>query len=337
MRLPNGYGSVYKLSGNRRKPWIARKTCGWDDEGKQLYETVGYYEKREMALQALAEYNSSPYDIKASKISFSELYDKWSLKKYEGIAHPAGYIAAYKTSSDLCDMQFSEIKTRHLQGVIDSCGKNYPTLKNLKILYNQLYKYAMKNDIVSKDYSQFVDIGKNTLGTSRKPFTTKEIEKLWKCIDLYDNVDTILIMIYSGLRPGELVSMKTENIDLEKRVMIGGIKTAAGKDRVIPINIKIAMLVSKRMALGNLYLISDNNGKKLSYDRYYDWWKITLNQLVMTHRPHDCRHTFATLMSNAKADTISLQKIIGHASYNTTANTYTHKDISELVKAIDMI
>lgn len=38
--------------------------------------------------------------------------------------------------------------------------KNYPTLKNIKILFNQLYKYAMKNDICNKDYSKYVDIAK---------------------------------------------------------------------------------------------------------------------------------------------------------------------------------
>ena len=68
MRLPNGFGSVYKLSGNRRKPWVARKTTGWTfDEEKQksypIYAFVGYYESRKEALTALAEYNKDPYDL----------------------------------------------------------------------------------------------------------------------------------------------------------------------------------------------------------------------------------------------------------------------------------
>ena len=66
MRLPNGYGTVYKLSGNRRKPFMVRKTIGWSDEGKQLYKTIGYYETRKLALAALADYNANPYDIDAS-------------------------------------------------------------------------------------------------------------------------------------------------------------------------------------------------------------------------------------------------------------------------------
>mgnify|MGYP006916208389 CR=1 FL=1 len=68
-----GYGSVYKLSGKRRKPYIARITVGWSDEGKQLYETIGTYETKQLAFSALAEYNNNPSDIKASKITFSGL------------------------------------------------------------------------------------------------------------------------------------------------------------------------------------------------------------------------------------------------------------------------
>ena len=53
MKLPNGYGSVFKLSGKRRKPWVARKTVGWKDNAHPIYEYLGYYEKREQALQEL--------------------------------------------------------------------------------------------------------------------------------------------------------------------------------------------------------------------------------------------------------------------------------------------
>lgn len=57
MKLPNGYGSVYKLSGNRRNPWAARKTAGYNDKGQPRYVFVGYYRTRQDALQGLAEYN----------------------------------------------------------------------------------------------------------------------------------------------------------------------------------------------------------------------------------------------------------------------------------------
>ena len=63
MKNPNGYGSVVKLSGNRRKPFTARKTTGWNDKGHPIYLTIGYYATRQEGLIALAEYNRNPYDI----------------------------------------------------------------------------------------------------------------------------------------------------------------------------------------------------------------------------------------------------------------------------------
>ena len=106
MRLPNGFGNVSKLSGKRRNPWRARKTVGWVmDEAtqkvKQTYVTIGYYPTRQLALQALSEYNANPYDLDANKITFAEVYAKWSEKKFEEIS--ASNLNGYKASYKLCE------------------------------------------------------------------------------------------------------------------------------------------------------------------------------------------------------------------------------------------
>ena len=77
MRLPNGYGSVYKLSGKRRKPYAARKTIGWSDEGTQLFSIIGYYRTRQEAFQAIEEYNNDPYNLQVAKYTFTQIYEKW--------------------------------------------------------------------------------------------------------------------------------------------------------------------------------------------------------------------------------------------------------------------
>ncbi len=340
MRNPNGYGAVYKLSGKRRKPFIVRKTMGWDDNGKQLYQTIGYYEKRELAMQALADFNKNPYSIESSTVTFCEIFDQWKDGKFEGVSQSAvnGYNAAYETCKTLHDMKFVDIRTKHMQDIIRNCGKGHSTLRKIKVLFNQLFKFAMENDIVNKDYSDFVEIGKNTEDSTRKAFSDKEIQRLFEVVDNIKFVDTILIMIYTGLRIGELLILKPSDVDLENRTITGGIKTNAGKDRIIPISNKIFDLVANRVSQGCEYLITRDNGKQFKYENYYkEKFTPIMEQLNFKHKPHDCRHTFATLMSNAGADTIALQKIIGHASYETTANIYTHKDIEQLKKAVDLI
>jgi integrase len=340
MRLPNGYGSVYKLSGKRRKPFMARKTIGWDDNGKQIYRIIGYYENKKLALQALADFNNNPYDVEVSTLTFSDIFEKWKEQKYNDISKSAinGYNAAYETSKALHDIKLIDIKTMHLQSVISNCGKGHDTLRKIRVLYNQLFKYAMENDIVNKDYSAFIDIGKKSEETKRKPFTDKEIKRLFSVEETIPYVDTILIMIYTGLRIGELLILKPSDINLEERTITGGIKTDAGKNRIIPINKKVLPFIEKRLNEDNEYLIINDLGKQMKYDNYYrEKFIPVMEQLNMNHKPHDCRHTFATLMSNSNANKTAIKKIIGHSSYATTEKIYTHKDIEELRKAIDSI
>ena len=115
MRNPNGYGSVYKLSGNRRNPWAVRITTGWDfdaEKGKSnpIYKFIGYYRTQKEAIMALAHYNESPYDISAKTLTFEEIYDKWSNIHFEKISNSniTGYKAAYRICEPIKDMIFSE-------------------------------------------------------------------------------------------------------------------------------------------------------------------------------------------------------------------------------------
>ena len=87
MRLPNGYGSIYKLSGNRRRPWCVRKTTGWKDNGQPIYTFIGYYPTRQEALTALADYNKDPYDLQLSSVTFADLYERWSEEHFQKISH----------------------------------------------------------------------------------------------------------------------------------------------------------------------------------------------------------------------------------------------------------
>lgn len=165
MKLPNGYGSVVKLSGKRRKPYIIRKTAGWHynkskDKQVQDFIIIGYTATRAEGLQMLADYNNNPFDTKAAKMTFDDVYEEWSKRKYPTVSESniKGYSAAYRACSILYNRVFKDIKLADLQTVIDTCEKNYPTLKKIKILFNQLYDFALKNDICNKNYSTFVDI-----------------------------------------------------------------------------------------------------------------------------------------------------------------------------------
>lgn len=341
MKRANGNGSITKVSDNRRKPYKVTITKGWDvNTGKQLKKVLGYYFTQKEANKALADYLDTPYDLELANTTFKEVYEKWSKIKYPKVSHSAilGYQSAYNNVEKLHNMKIKDIKARHLQEAIDNCSKGQATKKKIKFLFGQMFAYAMQNDIITKDYSEFVDIGKASEESKREPFSNKEIELLWKHIDNIEFIDTILIMIYSGFRIGELLELETKNIDLINMTMTGGLKTEAGKNRLVPIHPKIFPLIEKRYNKDNQYLIINFKGMKMKYDNYYKEKFIPImEQLNMKHRPHDCRHTFATLLSNANANATAIKKMIGHESYITTEKIYTHKDIEELRKNVELI
>ena len=103
-------------------------------------------------------------------------------------------------------------------------GMAHPTRAVIKTLFKVLFTFAMKNDIVEKDYAKYVEVGQREGVVNRTPFSQEEIDKLFKYEEQFDYLDTILIMIYSGLRTGELLDIRIENVYLDERYMIGRFK-----------------------------------------------------------------------------------------------------------------
>lgn len=346
MKLPNSFGSVQKLSGNRRKPYRVVKTVGWDENGKQIRKTIGYYETRTLALQELALFNEKPYDIDARNITVDELHQKWQNEKYPKIAYKTQqvYNMCWNYCQDVKDMAFVDIRLNHLQAIVDGMGNKWSAKKAFKILWHQMYDYAIKNDMDVRKYSEYIDIGKKTTKLVRIPFEEDEIDKLWDNVARMDFIDTILILIYTGMRVGELLDIKVENVHINEKYMVGGSKTEAGKNRVIPFHERIVPLVKKwydnAIKNGSEYLIYNHEYKQMKYWNYYhEKWEKIIEQLEFgpEHKPHDTRHTFSTRMDRTNANKLCIKRILGHASKDITDKVYTHKDIDDLLEAVNML
>ncbi len=349
MKNPNGYGNISKLPGNRRKPWRVRKTVGWDlDEEsgktKQRYQTVGYFATRQEAMKALASFNENPYDINRA-ITFSELYEKWSNEKFETISDSniKGYKASYSTCLSLYNMRFADIRKSHLQGVIDTCGKNYPTLRKIKVLFNQLFKYAMENDVCNKDYSEYVDIIKykdKDKIEKHKPFSDKEIQMLWDNALRNDYIQIFLMLIYSGVRISEMLDLKKSDVHIDEQYFdIVKSKTEAGI-RKVPIADKVKQFYKNWMIKNDSeYLISTIDGKHFNYNNYKDsYWLTLMKELSLEHLPHDTRHTTVSMLAKAGVNQTIIKRIVGHSgAMSLTEKVYTHFDIKQLVDAINLI
>ena len=346
MKLANGMGSVYKLSGKRRKPWIVRKTKNWSidmetGKSKQEYLTIGYYATRQEALTALINYNENPYDIDTSRITFSEVYERWSKEHFSTIVPSAQrtWTSAYNHSAPLHDMRMRDIRPNHLEGTISDAEVGSSTKQRMKSLYNMLYKYCLKYDIVDKDYAALCDSVKHE-GTKivRIPYSDDEMQTLWSNL-AFPFVDMVLIGIYSGWRPQELAILQIAGVNIEAWTFTGGLKTDAGRNRTVPIHPRIRELVKKNydkaLAMKSAYLFNDENGQQgthLTYDKYRGRLNKINLRFGMSHKPHDTRHNFITFAKAAGVDEYILKLIVGHEIDDITEKVYTHRTIEQLLE-----
>lgn len=355
-KLPNGYGTIYKMSGKRSKPYRVMKTDKWiidpvTRKSKQIRSTIGYYQSREDAMIALANYNENPYDIKADSITFSEVYEKWSENYFPTLSNPSSVrtvTAAYAYCNGLYDMRMKDIKVSHLEGTILNAQVGDSTKSRIKSLFNMMYKYAVAHDIVEKDYASVMFANGNPIKRSRTkeviPFSQEEIFLLWDNLDNIAFADMILTGIYSGWRPQELAILKVADIDLEAGTMLGGLKTDAGKNRIVPIHPLIKPLIENRMkeatAMQSEFLFNDANGQQgtyMTYDKYRKRFEKVMKYLKLTHRPHETRHTFITKAKACDVDEYILKLIVGHAIDDITEKVYTHRTIDQLRAEMDKI
>lgn len=167
-------------------------------------------------------------------------------------------------------------------------------------------------------------------------FSASEIDKLF--LNGSDTAKIILTLIYSGMRINELFMMKRSDVHLTERYMVGGEKTAAGRERVIPINKKIYPFINEWYNNNNFYLIIDSAGNPINVSNFRKKYYSLLDSLGIEKKsPHSARHTFAILMDAANVRLENLQKILGLASFSTAAEIYIHSDINQLREEVDLI
>ena len=351
MKNPNGFGSIAKLSGNRRKPYIVRVTTGYEfnkekDKVEQKRLIVGYARTKAEALELLNQYNQTPFDTKERNTTFKEVFDRWYTEYQKGNPSRSSrlaYESAIKDLAPLWDRAIRDLKTVDLQRVMDNCGKNYPTMRKINLCIKQVYKYALKYDIAQKDYSAFVDItkhkDKNPNKIDRSPFTREEIATLWDNSNDW-GTQTILIYIYTGLRATELLELKKKDVDLKNRVFkVIRSKTDTGI-RTVPIADKIYPFFEAMYNANNSeYLITTLSGEEMLYRNYRDtFFKPLMLRYNMDHHIHDTRHTCISLLTLADVKPVTIKKIVGHkGAMSLTEKVYTHLDYEELLTAINSI
>lgn len=365
-RRSNGEGSI--SYDKRRKRYRAKVTIGWEineetGRSKQIVKTLGSnYKTKGEAARALSEYLDSPFNIDKRDITFSELYDRWFNERIKNKSSMWYRVkGSYKYCSMLYNKKFKDITILDMKKCINdgtalvTRGKYRGEVRNtspqikqtIKYIFNNMYAYAIEGRIVEHNYAKDFTLDKIVFEQqiaehkSKIPFGNKEIQKMWQAIEFVPFVDMILFGCYSGWRPGELIRLKVQDVNITEDYIAGGIKTINGRNRKVPIHPLVKDIVVKyyneAKEAGSEYLFNDvtkKQGLGLSNDQYLSRFNKAMEALKFgtKYSPHCTRHTFITKAKSVGMNEFILKRIVGHKITDLTENVYTHRTLDDLKK-----
>lgn len=331
MRNPNGYGSITKLKGNRRRPWCVRITTGkvvnFETQKAYAKQTVlGYYATRREAMQALAAYNDDPYNLDRQTVTIDDIWQR--IQDHVDVSDDRRkvYKSNYKKYvSVIGDRKVKDVHADLLQQIIDSIPFGYSTQSITRSVLNQIFNHAIKSGIITKNYMEYVKLEPQETKIKRDLYTPDEIADLWDHADLPEYALT-LILLYQGMRIKELREMEKAAVDLGNNT----IKVVEGKNkqscRIIPIHNRIRPLIIQAME-------SDSNRLFDFSKTHYDYF---VSQ-VLNHKPYDTRHTFASKMNKIGTPKLIIQRIMGHKPDSVLEQSYIHLTMDELAESINRL
>lgn len=335
MRLPNNFGSVVKLSGNRRRPFWARKTVGYNNKKHPIFLTIGYFFTREDGIQALVDYNRQK-TIYSPGITLSSLYRLWLPTHINKVGSSAidGYKTSYSHLKPIIGIPLESLKFSDIQSCFDAMTNlNYASKKKSRTLLNLLFNYAFTHEYIDTNphYGKLLDIGKNIPCKPHKRFTRQQINKVWNCTLPEKNI--VLILLYSGMRISELLHLKKSDVKIRAKYF--DIKKSKTKSsiRVIPIHDRIYPIVHNLMNTDSKYLIPDCQ----SYSRGAARFNKVMKHLHMNHTSHDCRHTVRSILNEKDANQAAIDRLLGHCSSNIGDAVYTHVRLPQLRKTLRLL
>ena len=368
----NGRGPVERTK-NKLNPFKAKVPVEVyiDKKGKPQvrYKSIGSFPTKGLADEALAEYNRTPYDLSSKISTFQDLYKAWSAEYFETLSSDSSIrtvTSAYAYCSGLYYMKIRQIGAGHIKDamnhgyVIETRGKNKGqrkyaspcTQERIKSMCNLMFDYALERNLVLTNPARAFKIDKllqeiEQKAKKKKPFSDADVELLWEYHEMVPFADIVLIGIYSGFRPKELVLLRTENVFLDEGYIIGGIKTSNGIDRIVPIHPMIKDLVAFRYHQATELYHSEfllnipygSSFKPFTYDTYESRFHNVMDALnLVGFTPHCTRHTFASQAEMCGLRERAIKLIMGHSlkgdvtdyHYKHTGHKYLYDEICKI-------
>lgn len=342
MRRANGTGNILDLGPNRRNRYAVRVSY-LERPGLWKQKYLSYHRTAREAQVALEKYLASHIPAKSLAVTWGDIYNQWSTKKYAkaGEASINSYKASWARLETLADKEMCKVTIDDLQAIIDrdeEAGLSKSSISNDKMLMKALFKHAMERDIVSKNYSDFVELPSVPSKKQKGAFTDIQMKKLEQmAANGFPWADTVLILCYTGFRISEFLNLTKFAYHAEGDYLKGGMKTEAGRDRIVPVHPKIKPYLLKWIKKAGEYIICNESGGRIQYKTYCKYFSAVITEIgVPQATPHWCRYTAASKMRMAGVDNLAVKRILGHSDQDITDH-YTKVDISYLRKELQKV
>lgn len=346
----NGTGSIVRRKRANGTKYVAYAPAtyeeGPDGHVRKYQQPLGSFDRKTDARAALDEYLKHP----TTKYNYTlrDLYVDWKSIAFQDISKQTktNYTTCWDKictcpSPRIADKMIREITTAEMRLVLDhyakTLSKSYIT--KIKALLTQLYDYAMENNITDRNYASLVKLPKMETAKARA-FSDLEFQKLEKDWSKVAGGDACLVLCYTGWRVTEFCELTRFSYDPKSQTLTGGLKTDAGRDRTIPIHPKIQPIIARWYANSKGPLYPRKDGRAHNKDSFMRMvWRPCMNALGLPDdlTPHSARHTCATRLSAAGVPAEDIQRIMGHADYSVTANTYINQDIAALRTSMEKV
>lgn len=351
MRRANGTGSVVRLRGNRRRPYIV-KVSTRDKYGTVIQKPLSYHTTARDAQDALDDYNAKRRAGVAPthemmNYTVKNVYDAWSERAYKklGVSSVSSHKAAWlKRISRYEGRKMRDVSLDEWQRILDEDednGLSQSLINNDAILIRALYSYSMERDIVGKDYSTYLDIPSVDSKKKKGALSDEQLATLEKmAADGFPWADTALIMCYTGYRITEFLTLSPTQYNPScGGYFRAGIKSDAGKDRIVPIHPKISPYIKRWMGMGGNTVVILPDGGHVTPQWYRDNAFPSIREALgqPDATPHWCRHTFATRLYHAGVDEYTRKVLLGHSTKENVTAGYTHPTPEILAEAINKL
>ena len=338
----NGQGTAFRriVRGKQQTTWTAQYVYDWKlpaDPSKPripLKRTKGGFATKRDALDFISKMKvSKPQE--APKLSF--YWNTYESGKFTSLSNSkqTAYRIAWNKLKDIHNVAVDELTVDALQKIVSKACTSYYTAKDARSVITNLFRLAAADGFVNVTLPSLIQLPKLE-EKEREVFTDDEQKKIWACYESGNmNAAIPLLMLYSGLMPGEAMSLRTDQIDLENRVITGvGLKTDVR--RKTPVVIAEILLPVVQDLIDNAR--RDGHLFEQSKDDFYRMFYDALSASgVRRLPPYSCRHSFATRLSvdeNVAPQTI---KRVMRWSTAKMLDRYSHPDTKDALDAVDRI